>query len=75
MCDFEHHGRLLPLPENEYVLDTRRARDFIATVRTRVEHTDLPAEACELISPLFADLLSDRDWLPARYQGQRQTAR
>ena len=27
-----------------------------------------PPHACELISPLFAELLADRDWVPAAYQ-------
>lgn len=68
MCDFHDQGLLPPLPEDEYVLDTSRVRDFIAEVRNRIKGADSPAQACQDISPLFADLLSDRDWLPARYQ-------
>jgi predicted metal-dependent enzyme (double-stranded beta helix superfamily) len=68
MCDFEHHSVLEPLPEDEYTLDTHRVRDFVADVRAHVHDASSPAQACEQISPLFANLLSDRDWLPARYQ-------
>jgi predicted metal-dependent enzyme (double-stranded beta helix superfamily) len=68
MCDFHDHGLLPPLPEDQYVLDTPRVREFIADVRERVTIADSPAHACEQISPLFADLLADRDWLPGAYQ-------
>ena len=68
MCDLPHHELLPPLREDEYVLDTRRVREFIAAVRDRIKDAGSPAQACEDISPLFADLLSDRHWLPARYQ-------
>ena len=68
MCDFHHHGLLPALPEDEYVVGTRRVRDFVAEVRTRIQHGNSPTQACENISPLFAELLSDRDWLPAHYQ-------
>ncbi|HTX11374.1 MAG TPA: hypothetical protein VME22_22325 [Solirubrobacteraceae bacterium] len=68
MCDFEHHEPLPPLSEDEYVLDTGRVRDFIGAVRTRVADADSPAHACEQISPLFAELLADAEWLPAPYQ-------
>jgi predicted metal-dependent enzyme (double-stranded beta helix superfamily) len=74
MCDF-HHPRLLPpLPEDEYVLETLRVREFIAEVRKRIKGANSPPHACEDISPLFADLLSDRDWLPARYQAPAATS-
>jgi 3-mercaptopropionate dioxygenase len=68
MCDFQHHEPLPPLSEDEYVLDTGRVRDFIRAVRARVERADSPADACTQISPLFAELLSDHEWLPAPYQ-------
>jgi 3-mercaptopropionate dioxygenase len=68
MCDFEHHELLPPLSEDEYILDTGRVRDFISTVRARVLCADSPAQACEEISPLFAELLADPEWLPAPYQ-------
>jgi 3-mercaptopropionate dioxygenase len=68
MCDFEHAGPLPPLRNDEYVLDTARVREFIAQIRERVEASDSPSQACERISPLFSNLLADREWLPARYQ-------
>jgi 3-mercaptopropionate dioxygenase len=68
MCDFEHHELLPPLSEDEYILDTGRVRDFISAVRPRVQGADSPAQACEEISPLFAELLADPEWLPAPYQ-------
>ena len=68
MCDFPHDGLLPPLSEDEYVLDTRRVREFIGAVRERIKDAGSPAQACEDIGPLFADLLSDRNGLPARYQ-------
>jgi predicted metal-dependent enzyme (double-stranded beta helix superfamily) len=68
MCDYPHDGLLPPLSEDEYVLDTRRVREFVGAVRDRIKEAGSPAQACEDIGPLFADLLSDRHWLPARYQ-------
>lgn len=68
MCDFQHHEPLPPLSKDEYVLDTGRVRDFISSVRARVERADSPADACDQISPLFAELLSDPEWLPGPYQ-------
>ena len=68
MCDF-HSGALPPLQADEYRLDTIRVREFIAQVRERIAQSSSPSNACELISPLFADLLADCDWLPAAYQG------
>jgi predicted metal-dependent enzyme (double-stranded beta helix superfamily) len=68
MCDLPHHELLPPLSEDEYMLDTRRVHEFIAAVRDRIKHAGSPAQACENIGPLFADLLADRHWLPAGYQ-------
>ena len=69
MCDLHDSHRLLPpLEADEYTLDTARVRGFIGDVRERIARADSPANACELISPLFADLLADREWLPADYQ-------
>ena len=68
MCDFQRGGLLPPLSEDEYVLDTRRVREFIGAVRERIKDAGSRAQACEDIGPLFAHLLSDRDWLPAGYQ-------
>jgi predicted metal-dependent enzyme (double-stranded beta helix superfamily) len=69
MCDFHSdHEALAPLDADEYRLDTARVREFIADVRVRISEADSPARACELISPLFAELLADREWLPAAFQ-------
>ena len=67
MCDFHQHD-LAPLDEDEYALDTPRVRGFVSDVRARIERADSPAGACELIGPLFAGLLADRDWLPPAFQ-------
>jgi predicted metal-dependent enzyme (double-stranded beta helix superfamily) len=66
MCDF--HTDLPPLEADEYRLDTSTVRAFIAAVRDRIARAESPAEATDLISPLFEALLSDREWLPAGYQ-------
>jgi predicted metal-dependent enzyme (double-stranded beta helix superfamily) len=65
MCDFHD---LPPLDADEYRLDTPRVREFVAGVRERIGRAASPAEACELISPPFAELLADPEWLPATYQ-------
>lgn len=59
---------LPPLPQDEYVLDTAYVRELIADVRGRIQRANSPQMACELIEPLFAALLADRDWLPASHQ-------
>ena len=65
MCDLhDDHSSLAPLASDQYRLDTPRVRGFIADVRERITHGPSPADACELISPLFADLLADYSWLP-----------
>jgi predicted metal-dependent enzyme (double-stranded beta helix superfamily) len=68
MCDFHNHGLLPPLDEDEWVVDSARVRGFIGDVRAHIDRAGSPAEACELISPLFADLLADHEWLPREYQ-------
>jgi predicted metal-dependent enzyme (double-stranded beta helix superfamily) len=68
MCDFEDHGLLPPLAADEYVLDTARVREFVSAVRERIRDAASPAHACEQISPLFAGLLADGEWLPSQYQ-------
>jgi len=69
MCDLhDEHGPLPPLEADEYRLDTARVREFIAGVRDRIAQAQSPSRACELISPLFADLLADREWVPASFQ-------
>jgi 3-mercaptopropionate dioxygenase len=52
---------------DEYVLDTRHVRAFVAEVRTAIEHERSPAAACDAIRPRFAELLADPDWLPAEF--------
>jgi predicted metal-dependent enzyme (double-stranded beta helix superfamily) len=66
MCDF--HAQLPPLKADEYRLDTPRVQSFVADVRERIARADSPAQATELISPLFGELLADQEWLPAPYQ-------
>jgi predicted metal-dependent enzyme (double-stranded beta helix superfamily) len=69
MCDFHAHPPALPpLAADEYALDSPRVRSFIAEVRKLIEAADSAERACELIGPVFAELLADRDWLPAAYQ-------
>ena len=68
MCDPDTHGDLSPLAEDEYVLDTARVRTFIGRTREQIAQADSPRAACERLSPVFAELLADRDWLPAAYQ-------
>jgi predicted metal-dependent enzyme (double-stranded beta helix superfamily) len=53
---------------DEYILDTPVVREFVAGVRERIAAAGSPGEACDAIRPPFADLLSDDDWLPARYR-------
>jgi 3-mercaptopropionate dioxygenase len=53
--------------EDEYILDTPRIREFIATVRAALAGVPV-AEALERLSPAFAELLADPSWLPADYQ-------
>ena len=69
MCDLHHeHGPLHPLAADEYRLDTDRVRGFVADVRERIAAAQSPELACELISPLFAELLADQAWLPPNFQ-------
>jgi 3-mercaptopropionate dioxygenase len=53
---------------DEYILDTPVVREFVADVRAAIAAAPSPAAACEAIRPRFAELLTDPDWLPARYQ-------
>jgi predicted metal-dependent enzyme (double-stranded beta helix superfamily) len=53
---------------DEFVLDTPLVRSFIGDVRSAIDRSSSPLDACELIRPRFADLLADDDWLPADYQ-------
>jgi predicted metal-dependent enzyme (double-stranded beta helix superfamily) len=53
---------------DQYPLDTPVVRAFIEAVRRTIALADSPADACERIRPQFAELLADREWLPAAYQ-------
>jgi len=53
---------------DEFVLDTPVVRDFVADVRSAIDRSRSPEDACELIRPRFAELLADDEWLPADYQ-------
>jgi 3-mercaptopropionate dioxygenase len=70
VCDLHDHldSSLPPLEADEYVLDTPFLREFIADVRGRIAAADSPLGACAAVQPIFADLLSDRDWLPDSFQ-------
>jgi predicted metal-dependent enzyme (double-stranded beta helix superfamily) len=69
MCDLHaEHGPLPPLEADEYRLDTARVRAFVAEVRERIVQAQSPPQACELIRPLFAELLADREWVPTSFQ-------
>jgi predicted metal-dependent enzyme (double-stranded beta helix superfamily) len=68
MCDLHEHSSLPPLPQDEYVLDTPFVRTFVAAVRERIASAESPRDACDAITPLFEEVLEQRDWLPERYQ-------
>jgi len=68
VCDLHSDHGLAPLDADEFRLDTRRVRAFIADVRQRISRTQSAAHACELIEPPFKSLLEDREWLPPSYQ-------
>jgi 3-mercaptopropionate dioxygenase len=53
--------------EDEYVLDTRTVREFVAAVREQIAEARSPAEACDAIKPRFAALLADEEWLPEKF--------
>jgi predicted metal-dependent enzyme (double-stranded beta helix superfamily) len=52
----------------EFVLDTPLVRAFVADVHGIVARATSPEDACQAITPRFAELLADPDWLPADYQ-------
>lgn len=68
MCDaFDHHG-LEPLEHDEWILDSPVVRGLVGDVREAVARSDSAAETCRLLEPRFRELLTRRDWLPARFQ-------
>ena len=52
----------------DFVLDTPVVRAFVADVEHAIAGASSPEDACAAISPRFAELLDDADWLPAEYQ-------
>jgi predicted metal-dependent enzyme (double-stranded beta helix superfamily) len=54
--------------DGEFVLDTPVVRAFVADVEATVAGSVSPEAACGAIRPRFADLLADRDWLPAAFR-------
>jgi len=68
MCEaFDHHG-LEPLEDDEWVLDSPVTRELVGDVREAVARSDSAAAACRLVERRFRELLTLRDWLPARFQ-------
>lgn len=53
---------------DEYLLDTKTARDFVAHVRDEISQSNSPEEAIERIKPSFSRLLEDKGWLPEKYR-------
>jgi predicted metal-dependent enzyme (double-stranded beta helix superfamily) len=53
---------------DEYLLDTPTVRGFVTTVRDVITNAQSPDQACEVIRPSFAALLSDPAWLPDHFQ-------
>jgi predicted metal-dependent enzyme (double-stranded beta helix superfamily) len=69
MCDFGgDHEPLAPLERDEYQLDTPRVRAFVASVRDEIAQAASAPGACAAITPAFAELLADRDWLPPTHR-------
>ena len=56
------------MSENEFVLDTPTLRTFVGRAHAAVGSAVSPEQACAAIRPHFAELLADRDWLPAAYR-------
>ena len=52
----------------DFVLDTSVVRSFVSDVRTAIAAAPTPEAACEAITPRFAELLEDSDWLPLDYR-------
>ena len=52
----------------DFVLDTSVVRSFVSDVRTAIAAAPSPEAACEAITPRFAELLEDSDWLPLDYR-------
>jgi len=53
---------------DEFLVDSPLVHGFVAETRDVVSRQLGPADACELIRPRFAKLLSADGWLPERFQ-------
>lgn len=53
---------------DEFLLDTKEVRDFIAYVREEISHSSDPETAIENIEPAFSRLLGEEGWLPDEFQ-------
>ncbi len=53
---------------DEYLLDTRVVREFIARVRREISRSNNPEAAIESTKPTFSWLLEEEDWLPEKFQ-------
>jgi predicted metal-dependent enzyme (double-stranded beta helix superfamily) len=53
---------------DEFLLDTKTVRDFIAHVREEISHSSGPEGAIENIKSAFSRLLEDDGWLPEKYR-------
>jgi predicted metal-dependent enzyme (double-stranded beta helix superfamily) len=56
------------MTSDEYVLDGKTVREFVATVRDMIGRAGSPEEACNAIRPAFGELLADEEWLPAEFR-------
>jgi predicted metal-dependent enzyme (double-stranded beta helix superfamily) len=57
------------MADDQLLLDLPQVRGFLAAVESAIAgNAGSPELACEAIRPRFADLLADRDWLPAAYR-------
>jgi predicted metal-dependent enzyme (double-stranded beta helix superfamily) len=52
----------------EFILDTPVVQAFVAGVEATIAGTSSPEAACDAITPRFAELLADPDWLPSAYR-------
>jgi predicted metal-dependent enzyme (double-stranded beta helix superfamily) len=68
MCDLHEAHGLEPLEHDEWVLDTRVVREFVAAARSVIDESAAGADACRELGPLFEALLARSDWLPERFQ-------
>ena len=62
------HIRSSDVMTADFVLDTSVVRSFVSDVRTAIAAAPSPEAACEAITPRFAELLENSDWLPLDYR-------